>query len=284
MSNEVESAEKPGASRLIELYASDFAQALPRHLDGSQWVRQSLAAIRKNSDIYKAANNNPPQAMRVLMEAARLGHTPGTDQFYLIPRGNKDLGYEDYVNGRGETKKRKRQELTGIESYRGIISRMYRGGVVKSVIVELVRDGDQFVYNPGVHDRPQHEVDWFGDRGKVKGGYAFAVMDGGAISRVVVMSTEQINEHRARSDSWKNSWSRESSPWTTDWEAMAMKTLVRQLEKWTLTSTEWREQQMRLAELARQPESEPAPEEPIEAEVVSDESDTVDEEPDDGEG
>ena len=65
-------------------------------------------------------------------------------------------------------------------------------------------------------------------------------------------------------------WSREYLPWTTDFEAMVRKTAVRQLEKWVPTSTEYREQQFRLAEQARAQEvkPEPAPEEPIEAEVV----------------
>lgn len=260
----------PGVSALVEVYAEDFTRALPRHIDGPQWIRNSLAALRKDKDLYAAANNNTPAAMRVLMEAARLGHVPGTKEYYLIPRGNKELGFEEYTNKRGERKKRARQEVTGIEGYLGIISRIYRAGAVQSVIVELVKSKDRFTFNPGLHDRPEHEVDWFGDRGDLVGVYAYAVMHDRAISKVVIMSLDEIHEHRARSETWKHTWSREYSPWTTDFEAMVRKTAVRQLEKWVPTSTEYREQQFRLAEQARAQEvkPEPAPEEPIEAEVV----------------
>ena len=67
----------PGVSALVEVYAEDFTRT-PRHIDGPQWIRNSLAALRKDKDLYAAANNNTPAAMRVLMEAARLGHVPGT--------------------------------------------------------------------------------------------------------------------------------------------------------------------------------------------------------------
>ena len=73
------------------------------------------------------------------------------------------------------------------------------------------------------------------------------------------MSLDEIHEHRARSETWKHTWSREYSPWTTDFEAMVRKTAVRQLEKWVPTSTEYREQQFRLAEQARAQEVKPEP-------------------------
>ena len=151
-------------------------------------------------------------------------------------------------------------------------------GAVQSVIVELVKSKDRFTFNPGLHDRPEHEVDWFGDRGDLVGVYAYAVMHDRAISKVVIMSLDEIHEHRARSETWKHTWSREYSPWTTDFEAMVRKTAVRQLEKWVPTSTEYREQQFRLAEQARAQEvkPEPAPEEPIEAEVVGEPEGEVD--------
>jgi hypothetical protein len=76
----------PGVSALVEVYAEDFTRALPRHIDGPQWIRNSLAALRKDKDLYAAANNNTPAAMRVLMEAARLGHGYQIDATVILER------------------------------------------------------------------------------------------------------------------------------------------------------------------------------------------------------
>lgn len=233
-----------GATALIEVYATEFAAALPTHIDAGQWVRQGIAMLRQKPDLLRAANNHPYQCMKVFFEAARLGHVPGTKEFYLVPRGNKDLGYERNPK---TGKNRARQEITGIEGYQGLVERMHRAGAITSVKVELVREKDSFDYRPGVHERPIHEVDWWSDRGEVKGGYAYAEMVSGGVSRVVVMTIDEINKHRDASDSWKYESQREYSPWTTWPDAMRLKTLVRQLEPWVPTSNEYLREKIRLA-------------------------------------
>lgn len=240
--------KKQSISDLVVAYTTEFATALPSHLDGDQWVRQSLGALRKSPELVDAANNNPFEALRVFMEAARLGHVPGTKEFYLIPRGNSDLGYEKYVDKRGDQRSRAIKQLSGIEGYHGIVERMYRAGAVSAVKVQLVHANDGFDFEPGVHLKPDHKVNWFkGNRGDVIGGYAFADMVDGGVSQVIVMSLDEINEHRDASDSWKYESSRANSPWSKWPNQMRKKTLARALEPWVPTSSEYLREKIRIA-------------------------------------
>jgi recombination protein RecT len=105
--------------------------------------------------------------MGALMDAARLGLEPGTEQYYLTPRKVKG-----------------RLEIQGIRGYQGEIELIYRAGAVSSVIVEVVYSNDKFRVRPGRDERPIHEIDWDADdRGELRLVYAYAVMKDGATSR-----------------------------------------------------------------------------------------------------
>jgi recombination protein RecT len=109
---------------------------------------------------------------------------------------------------------------------------MYRAGYVSSVIVSVVRENDEFTFVPGEDDRPHHKVDWFGDRGALKGVYAYANMRDGAVSNVVVLNRQQVMEAKAKSPGANS----QHSPWQTFEEQMWLKTGARRLEKWVPVS------------------------------------------------
>ena len=175
-----------------------------------------------------------------LSEAAQLGLMPGTDEYYLTPKAGKVLG---------------------VVGYQGEVELMYRAGAVSSVIVENVYQNDKFSWNPGTMTKPLHEVDWFGgDRGKIIGSYAYAIMKDGAVSKVVVVDKARID--RAKSASASAS-SGKNSPWTTDEAAMILKTAAHDLAKWVPTSAEYiREQVRAVRDVASEPvkPAEPKPE------------------------
>jgi recombination protein RecT len=127
-------------------------------------------------------------------------------------------------------------EVQGIVGYQGIVELIYNAGAASSVVVEVVRANDQFNYVPGLHERPVHTVDWFGERGDLVGVYAYAVMQGGATSKVVVLNKNHIARAKAKSDGADT----EYSPWRTDEESMWLKTAARRLGKWVPTSAEKR--------------------------------------------
>jgi recombination protein RecT len=218
-----------GPLAMIEQYRPDLSIVLPSHVRPDTWIRVAMGAARKSTQLWQACNDSPSTMMAALYEAARLGLEPGTDEYYLTPRRNKEG----------------RWEVLGIVGYRGEVELMYRGGAVSSVIVCDVREGDTFRWRPGDMDRPMHApragdgVEWFDDetRGQVIGAYAYALMKDGGVSNVVIAGQQRIKRAMAASATAGTSY----SPWKTDYRAMVLKTAAHDLEPWVPTSAEFRE-------------------------------------------
>lgn len=245
--------KKDGPEGLIQRYRTDFSQVLPSHVKPDTWLRLAQGALRRNPDLARAAERNPGSFLSALLESARLGHEPGTSAFYLVPYGG---------------------EVQGLEGYQGKIDRMFRAGQVASVVAEVVFEKDGFHYKPGPGAVPDHSpYEGDGDPGKMVRVYAYAQMHGGAISRVVVLTKQQVEqEHRAHAKGATGP----KSPWNTQARQMWLKSAVHELEKWVPTSTEYRGAALvgsihRIgADKDAEPCTEPLPDEaePLEAELV----------------
>jgi recombination protein RecT len=222
------------AYALVKEYEADFASVLPTHIKAATWVRLAQGALKKGrreGDRYEleiAAMNNPGVFLATLLDAARLGLEPGTEQYYLTPRKVKG-----------------RLEILGIVGYQGIVELIYRAGAVSSVIAECVYTEDRFRYAPGVNERPVHEINWDSpDRGQLRLVYAYAIMKDHATSKVVVLNRAAIELIKMSAVGAKT----EYSPWVTNEPAMWLKSAVRQLGKWVPTSAEYRREQLRAAQ------------------------------------
>lgn len=228
-----------GPRAMVATYRADYAAVLPSHLKADTWVRLAQGALKKGKkvrhpqtgkqvhELELAASNNPGAFLAALLEAARLGLEPGTEQFYLTPRKEKGV-----------------LQVQGIVGYQGYIELMYRAGAISSVVAEAVRANDGFSYRPGRDEIPDHEIDWDStDRGDLRLVYSYAVMKGGGYSKVVVLNRAQINEIKAKAQGANT----EYSPWQTNPESMWLKSAVRQLRKWVPTSAEYVREQMRAA-------------------------------------
>lgn len=229
------------ARQNIGAYKGELLAALPSHLQdkGVGWLTSALSALRKNPEVLKCANQDPGSLIVALSEAAQKGLMPGTDEYYITPKGGKILG---------------------VVGYQGEVELMYRAGAVSSVIVENVYENDKFEWNPGTMTKPLHQVDWFGgDRGKIIGSYAYAIMKDGAVSKVVIVNQERIDRAKKASATAGKSF----SPWTSDEAAMILKTAAHDLAKWVPTSAEYiREQVRAVRDVANEPVKQPAPEQP----------------------
>ncbi len=227
----------PGA--LIAQYSADFASVLPTHIKAEMWVRLAQGALKKGKRIAEkgpnqgkfelevAAANNPGVFLSSLLDAARLGLEPGTEQYYLTPRKVKG-----------------RLEILGIIGYQGHIELMYRAGAVSSIVAEVVYTGDKFRFQPGRDEIPDHHIDWDAeDRGLLRLVYAYARMKDGAISKVIVLNKAAINRIKVSAQGVES----EYSPWKNHEAAMWLKSAVRQLQKWVPTSAEYRREQLRAA-------------------------------------
>lgn len=230
-----------GPAAIIEQYKSDLAMVMPSHVKPDVFVRVAVSVLRRDTKLMRAAANNPSALMGALMEAARLGLEPGTEQYYLTPRWN------------GKTRQ---EEIAGIRGYQGEIELIYRAGAVSSVIVEVVRQNDSFRYAPGRDERPVHDIDWdVDDRGDLRMVYAYAVMKDGATSKVVVLNRAAVMRAKAMSSGADTAY----SPWQNHEEAMWLKTAAHRLTKWVPTSAEYMREQLRAkAEVAAE-SAEPQP-------------------------
>lgn len=242
---------------VIKSHQHRIAPVLPDHIDVDQFVGLATGALFRDVKLIQAARNNPGALMNALMRCAALGHQPGTEEFYLIPRKNK--------------KNRNLPEVQGIEGYRGIVERMYRSGAVASVVVREVCAKDRFRYVEGVTDRPQHNfsgadahdsnatgADFFGPdgsrgRGPMVGVYAYAVLTTGSISRVVLLSRDDVMAAKNAGDGGDSEfspWNRlDAGPGRPEFKGRSMwwKTAARRLEPWVPTSAQFRKELARAA-------------------------------------
>lgn len=211
--------------KLVEQYSGEIANLLPSHIKSEMFVRASAGALRMGRmtngefDLEVAARNNPQAFINALREAARLGLTPGSEEYYLTT-----------IKNRG------RSEILGIIGYQGFIELMYRSGVISTVIIETVHEGELFDFVRGRDEHPIHQIDWYAERGELRLVYGYAKFKDGSFSPVIVLNQFDIAKVKSKSASWKSG--SESSPWRTDERAMWLKTAVRRLKTWVPTSTE----------------------------------------------
>ncbi|WP_432050279.1 recombinase RecT [Verrucosispora sp. NA02020] len=229
-------------SGLIKQYSESFAQVLPSHVKAATWVRLAQGALKRGKrietqgdpnhgrfELEVAAANNPGTFLAALLDAARQGLEPGTEQYYLTPRKVKG-----------------QLEILGITGYQGHIELMYRAGAVASVVAEVVRENDEYRYQRGIDEVPIHRFKPFArekERGKLVGVYAYARMKDGAVSRVVELNQDDIDRIKASSQGANS----EYSPWVKFPVQMWLKSAVRQLQKWVPTSAEFRMELARAA-------------------------------------
>lgn len=209
---------------MVAAYRDDFASVLPTHIRPDTFVRVAQGALKRGKkqgnryELEIAAANNPGAFMAALLDAARLGLEPGTEQYYLTPRKTKG-----------------QLEILGIIGWQGYVELMYRAGAVSSVVAEVVYAGDRFRFQPGKDEIPDHEIDWDAeDRGALRLAYAYARMKDGSTSKVVVLNRAAIDRIKKSSQGADSDY----SPWKTHEEAMWLKSAVRQLAKWVPTSAE----------------------------------------------
>lgn len=198
---------KPTLAQLITQMKPEIARALPNQMNPDRMARIATTVIRQTPALARCT---PESFLGALLTASQLGLEPGPiGEAYLVPYG---------------------QVCTFVPGYRGLIKLARNSGQLRDIWAEVVFANDTFRYSLGLHRDLVHEPA-SGDRGKPVAVYAAAqLVDGG--TPFVVMTVDEVEAIRARSKAGKN------GPWVTDWNAMAKKTVVKQLMKWLPLSAE----------------------------------------------
>lgn len=201
---------------LIKKMRPEVEKALPAGVGPDRLIRITLTELRRTPKLQECS---APSILGSLMQAAQLGLEPGPlGLAYLVPFWNNKLN---------------ERECQLIIGYRGIVDLARRGGA--TVTAKAVHEADDFDVEYGLDDRLVHRPNLREDRGPVWAYYAVGRgADGGR--NFEVMSRAEIEAHRDRFGNTAN-----GSPWLTDFDAMALKTTVRQLARWMPLSVEARD-------------------------------------------
>ena len=196
---------KKSMQQYIKSMEGEIAKALPSVITPERFTRMVLSAISVNP---KLASCTPASFLGAMMNAAQLGLEPNTPlgQAYLIPYGNNvqfQIGYK------------------------GLIDLAYRSGEVELVQAHIVYENDDFECEFGLEPKLVHKpADK--NRGEAVKVYAMFKTKSGGYG-FEVMSMDDVKKHAEKfSQTAKSS----SSPWKTNFEEMAKKTVLKKCLKY----------------------------------------------------
>ncbi len=141
---------------------------------------------------------------------------------------NKNLGFAYIVPYKNKGKAEPQMQI----GYKGLIQLAMRTGEYRYLNADVVYEGELKSY-----DKLTGHMDLNGERkgDKVVGYFAYLELLNG-FSKTVYWTKEQVIEHAKR---FSKSYSSQYSPWQTDFDSMALKTVLRNLiTKWGIMSIE----------------------------------------------
>ncbi|QFR56268.1 recombinase [Bacillus phage 000TH010] len=205
----------------LEKMMPAIQDVLPKHLDADRLSRIAMNVIRTNPKLLECETAS---LMGAVLESAKLGVEPGIlGQAYILP-------YTNY--------KKKTVEAQFILGYKGLLDLVRRSGHVSTISAQTVYRNDTFEYEYGLDDKLVHKPAPFGtDRGEPVGYYAVAKMKDGGYN-FLVMSKEDVEKHRDAFSKSKNREGKVYGPWADHFDAMAKKTVLRQLINYLPISVE----------------------------------------------
>lgn len=201
--------EKKTMQAYIKAMEPAIKKALPSVITPERFTRMVLSAL---SSTPKLAECSPQSFLAAMMTAAQLGVEPNTalGQAYLLPYRNHGQMECQFQLG-----------------YKGLIDLAYRSGEVSVIQAHTVYENDVFEYELGMDPKLRH-VPAKADRGEAVAYYAmFKTKDGGY--GFEVMSVDDVQRHAQR---YSKSYGSESSPWRSNFDEMAKKTVLKRALKY----------------------------------------------------
>lgn len=206
----VERVEQSAVIAALDARATALMDLLPDEAAVARFRRGVVLAVTKNPDLM---NCTPQSIVMACFEAASQGLEPtgAAGGAHLVPYKQKDGT--------------KTAQL--IPDYRGVIRLVTKpGSDVVSIEARVVKEGDEFAYQLGTDAFVNHVPSLAGDRSThaTTHVYAIARLKGGAAIPDV---EDRAGIERIR----KRGANAAQSPWVTDWDEMAKKTLIKRLAK-----------------------------------------------------
>jgi len=184
-----------------------------------QEVSFALQLINKSAQLQKCSKESLQQAVLNISNIG-LSLNPAAKEAYLIPRWNGAL---------------KIMEASLEPGYVGLVKLLTDAGSVKSMVCQLVYDGDTFEIDLANNMQPvTHKPELSrAKKGNIKGAYALATLIDNT-RQVEFMDVEEIDGIRGRSETYKAYLENKikSCTWVSDYGEMARKTVIKRIYKY----------------------------------------------------
>jgi len=218
--NEVQSTNpRTIANNYLEKMKPQIQKALPAHMSHERMTRIALSAINSNPQLTEVILNNPTSFLGALMQTSQLGLEPNTNlgHAYLIP-------YKDRKSG---------TTIVNLQiGYMGLLELAHRSGMYQKIFAMSVYKDDFFEYQYGTSEKLNH-VPAQVQKGEPVGYYAFYKLTNGGV-HFVYWSRQKMELH-------KQQYTRKGSVWNTNFDAMALKTVIKDVLKYAPKSVEMSE-------------------------------------------
>ena len=201
---------------MIRAMEPEIRKALPSVVTPERFTRMALSALNTTPKLRECTRMS---FLAALMNAAQLGLEPNTSlgQAYLIPYNNKGTLECQFQIG-----------------YKGMIDLVYRNEMVQTIQAHCVYKNDEFDYELGLEPKLKHKPA-LEERGELTVVYAMFRLQNGGCS-FEVMSKADIDAYANR---YSQSINSDYSPWRSNYEEMAKKTVIKQVLKYAPLKTDF---------------------------------------------
>ena len=186
--------------------------------DGQRFISSIVSAVNANESLKECA----PQSIfsaALLGESLKLSPSPQLGQYYLVPFNGKEKG------------KNAQFQL----GYKGYIQLAIRSGQYKKLNVLAIKEGELVRFDPLTEEIEVNliEDEEVREEAKTTGYYAMFEYTNG-FRKAIYWSKKKMEAHAKK---YSKSYCKSSSVWQTNFDAMAYKTMLRQLiSKWGIMS------------------------------------------------
>ncbi|MCD8090208.1 MAG: recombinase RecT [Clostridiales bacterium] len=203
---------------MVTAMEPEIKKALPTFITPERFTRMAISAINNTPELRSCT---PISFIAALMNAAQLGLEPNTPlgQAYLIPYQNKTKGITECQFQLG---------------YKGMIGLAYRTNQLQIIQAQIVRKNDTFEYCYGLNSDLVHKPS-ADERGEITFIYGLFKLTNGGYGFEV--------SSKAEMDIFASKYSKtigsKCSPWKTNYEDMAKKTIIKRALKYAPISVDF---------------------------------------------
>ncbi len=202
---------------MVQQQTPGFKLALPEGYSADRFTRVAITAIRNNEKLQQC---DPASILGCLMLAAQLGLEPNSplQEAYIIPYNSKKGMVAQFQVG-----------------YRGLEKLAWNSGMLESINFNSICEFDEYEYVLGFENIFTHKINIRKPRGESIAYYAVAFIKGSGKILHLMTKDEIMNHAKKFSKTWneqnKNFGGKYNipSPWDTDFDAMALKTVLKLL-------------------------------------------------------